>query len=237
MKFGLIVGCGRSGTCLLGRTLAKVHSIQSDVEVKPIFGMVAQSAIFGTPTSGIVSYYKSRKRQLQERDWYFDKSHPIMWILDVLDNSLDFDLVLAIERNPYSVVSITLRHNGVLSRIKEWAPPGNPFHNRFIGAYNNPCYSSYSITKRITLKWISHYLKLRELNLRYPERFLLLNYDHLLQEGKSKDLNETLGLEVNFERLIDTSQKWRKYLSSTQVAEISKTLAEFNIGGFHAQLH
>ena len=101
-----VLGTGRSGTHWLGNILNSSSEIKVNIEKKPIFVWVTQSALNKNKRRiflpMIILYYNIipffYKINLA------DKSHPNLWLVDFLYKYVPNSYFIGIIRNPYTTV-------------------------------------------------------------------------------------------------------------------------------------
>ncbi len=128
-----VLGTGKSGTHWLGNILNSSSEIKVNIEKKPIFVWVTQSALNKNKRRiflpMIILYYNIipffYKINLA------DKSHPNLWLVDFLYKYVPNSYFIGIIRNPYATVSSMLLHEGVMKWIYNWKK--YPIPNEFLG--------------------------------------------------------------------------------------------------------
>lgn len=222
-----IVGNGRSGTNWIGRILASSKEIEATIEKDPVFEWSKRVALNEEKKQDyynkIVWYYRWYKIKSYPNH-YLDKSHTNLWIAKDLLQSFSDILFIAMVRNPYATVSSMLKHEGVLSWHKNWKK--YPIPNKFLGITKNveKKYDNISMAKKCSLRWKSHYKKVKKLNSE-SKKFMVVKYENLVTSTKKTikniedflELNEEIrGVEPNYKSL----DKWINKLNRKQIKDI-----------------
>src|SRR6056297_3920847 len=122
-KIIFVLGTGRSGTHLLGRTISSHPLIEGYIEDPGIFHPSVNIAVKQDISSNIyidiqkrrvIKKYKKLLKQ-SSAEILLDKTHPVIWFAEYLMNKLPNSQFVGIIRNQYQTVSSMLNHPGVLS--------------------------------------------------------------------------------------------------------------------------
>jgi len=235
-KIIYVIGTGRSGTHLLGRTIGSHPLIEGHIEdpefFHPAVNIAVKQDIAG---KGYIALQKRRllwnyKKLLRRTssNYILEKSHPVIWFSEYLMRKLDNSLFIGIIRNPYQTVSSMLNHSGVLSWYSA-LPQDKP--NRFLGITreNKSFFKDLPIESKCTYRWISHREELYRLQKVLKDRYFLFQYDDFLlnHEEQLDQLSTFLNIENRFssEELKTTSlDKWKSFLSPEQIKNIDETV-------------
>ena len=229
-----VLGTGRSGTHLLGRTISSHPSIEGHIEDPKLFHPSVNIAVKQDISSKlyidiqkqriIKKYKKSLKHSTA--DYLLDKTHPVIWFAEYLKDKLPNALFVGIIRNAYQTVSSMLNHSGVLNWY-ETLPLDKP--NRFLGITEENCsfFKDLPIESKCAYRWVSHKKELQRLQNVLNERYILFDYDDFLMkmDENLEKLSDFLSLENKFkpeELKIDSLNKWKSFLSKEQIANIDK---------------
>ena len=235
-KIIYIMGTGRSGTHLLGRTVSSHPLIEGHIEDPDYFHPAVNIAVKQDISSqwyiGIQKYrllrkYKSLIKQ-SSSDFILTKSHPVIWFSEYLMNKLDNALFIGIIRNQYQTVSSMLNHSGV----QEWysmLPQNKP--NRFLGITeeNKSYFNDFPLESKCAYRWLSHKKELQRLQNVLKDRYLLFDYDDFVThlDDHLQKISDFLNIENQFnpEALkTESLDKWRSYLTKEQIQHIDQVV-------------
>lgn len=231
-----VLGTGRSGTHLLGRTIGSHPMVEDHIEDPDYFYLAVKIATIqdiGNPL-----YLKIQKKRLIRKyrslvknsssNYILEKTHPNIWLAEELMKKFPNALFVGIIRNPYQTVSSMLNHSGVMSWYSK-LPQHKP--NRFLGITeeNKSYFGSLPIEAKCTYRWISHKQELQRLKEVMNGRYLMMDYDDFVRkpDAYTRQLSEFLGVENQFqpeEIKLESLDKWKKYLSDEQVDIIDSTI-------------
>jgi len=241
-----VIGTGRSGTHLLGKTILSHQDVAGTVEKPRIFQNVTEAALYPNRRPQLlrqlVRAYRFEHSRVAPKH-YCDKSHPNLWIAEDLAQAFPHSLFVGINRNPYAVVASMLIHPGVRRWHLEWRQ--FPVPNAFLGISEDLSsgYDNLPLAEKCTLRWISHEREMRRLQAALGERLLVVNYENLILNTQNQltELQVFLGLATPIpgcEIRSDTIDKWKKNLSDSEVETVSRVLikhgfAEAALAGVH----
>lgn len=224
-----VVGTGRSGTNWLARLLEDHPDVTATIEDRWIFPLVTRMALdvrkraLGVPI--LVAAYRRRERKIAPR-LYVDKSHPNLWLAELLASRMPEAYFLGIERNPYAVVASMLQHAGVLHWFHRWRRW--PVPNSFLGITMDiaPKYDSLPLEQKCALRWTSHQAEMLRLVHQLPTRIFVVRYEQLIDDLQSElgAVWGALGLRpaVHEERVrVESRDKWRTQLTPQQIADVN----------------
>jgi len=230
-KLILIAGTGRSGTHLVGRTIASHDQITGRIETPETFRIITEIATTQDYKNKYVIKYKKIKlfRLInniikKSHGHILEKSHPSLWLADDFLTKYENAVIIGVWRNVEPTVNSMLVHDGVLSWYK--LLPLNKV-NRFLGITKNNVnkFKELSIEEKCALRWQSHKNELIRLKNKYPDRVLLVKYDDFLTapQGYLSKISEFLNVTDEFKPekfKIDSLDKWKTKLSDEQVKKI-----------------
>lgn len=203
-----VLGCGRSGTNWIAHALSK--EIPVAIETEPTFSWSVHSAIYDTDFARLIAKYKE--------DAISVKDHANIWFAERLEGIFNF---IAVERDVKQVVASSLLHEGVQHWVKYYHryPP-----NGLSGTIIDPDFSKYTTTEKLTLRWIAHHNRLRELE-RNLDSLLVLDYNEMVltPEIAESKIFEFSGIDVKLNPKKNTIHKWKR-LSTKDLTEINRTL-------------
>lgn len=229
-----VIGTGRSGTTWLGEILNAHRNITATIEDPVIFDYVTKIAL-DTSLKGEL-FHKLLKRYninhcLAGPNHYADKSHPLLWIAEDVYEAMPESRFVGITRDPYATVASMLKHEGILSWIYDWEK--YPIPNPFLGitVNNAKYYGGLSLAARCALRWQSHTHKLQELSAKLNDRYLLLQFEEVIQNPETEliRLQSFLQLQEPFTQPTikrDTLNRWRSELTNYQLQEISEIISQ-----------
>jgi len=240
-KLIFVLGTGRSGTHLLGRTISSHPLIEGHIEdpeyFHPAVNIAVKQDISYNFYNRIQKYRLVKKyKQLLKKsagEYILDKTHPVIWYAEYLMKKIPGSLFVGIIRNPYQTVSSMLNHSGVL----EWyakLPQDKP--NRFLGITeeNKSFFKDLPLETKCAYRWLSHKRELQRLQGVLKDRYVLFDYDNFLE-----NLNENLeklsqflkiSNQFNPEHLkTESLDKWKTFLNGVQIRNIDSVTQEIPV--------
>lgn len=236
-KIVFVIGTGRSGTHLLGRTISSHPLIEGHIEDPSLFHPAVNIAVKQDIVSPVyiaiqkfrlAKKYKSLLRN-SSADILLEKSHPVLWYADYLKRKVPGSYFAGIIRNPFQTVSSMLNHEGVM----EWyskLPQDKP--NRFLGITkeNKSYFKDLPMESKCAYRWISHRKELTRLKDILKDRYLLFEYDDFLNhlDRYLEELSEFIGVDNRFspEHLkMESLEKWKDYLTKKQIQNIESVVS------------
>jgi hypothetical protein len=235
-----VVGSGRSGTHWLGYIIGAHPDITATVEKPPIFPWATQMAL--RPETVGELYPKLVRRYRHEHGavlpkHYLDKSHPCIWIAELLAESFPEALFVGIKRDVFGTVNSMLQHEGVMAWIHRWRD--YPLPNRFLGLGPDAAgaYDALPIEAKCAIRWKAHVLQLERLEGVLGERLMILEYNNLHLDTATElsristflDLKTPIPSPHIKTRSLD---KWRHELTEAQKRNIADAVQGFPV--YHA---
>ena len=232
-----VVGTGRSGTHWLGYIIGAHPDVVATVERPPIFPWVTQMAL--RPDTVTELYPRLVRRYRHEHGavlpkHYLDKSHPNIWLAELLAESLPEALFVGIKRDVFGTVNSMLQHQGVLSWIHRWRE--FPLPSRFLGVGPDAAeaYDALALEAKCAVRWKAHVLQLEHLESALGNRLLVLEYESLQTEiaAELARISAFLGLTTPIPlphiktRSLD---KWQHELSHEQKRNIADAVHGFPV--------
>ena len=232
-----VVGTGRSGTHWLGYIIGAHPDVVATVERPPIFPWVTQMAL--RPETVRALYPRLVRRYRHEHGavlpkHYLDKSHPNIWIAELLAESLPEALFVGIRRDAFGTVNSMLQHEGVLSWIHRWRE--FPLPSRFLGVNRDSAeaYDALPLEAKCAVRWKAHVLQLAHLEGVLGDRLLVLDYESLQTEIATElsRISAFLGLATPIPlphiktRSLD---RWRHELTEAQQRNIADAIRSFPV--------
>lgn len=230
-KYIFILGTGRSGTHLLARSIGSCSEVDANIENSEYFKLLTYAAIFRSEKKDeeiecLIIKYKSFLQKSNSRV-ILDKTHPNLWLIDLIDKVFPNSYYIGIKRNVYATVNSMLNHQGVLDWYNE-IDLTKP--NKFLGITeeNVEEFKLLPLESKCALRWRSHNKELLRLS-KEKKNFLLINYEEFYKDldSLSNKLNKYLNedFKFNFEELNqDGDVKWKTMLSLEQIENIVKVL-------------
>jgi hypothetical protein len=237
-KIIFIIGTGRSGTHLIGRTVASHPDIEGHIENPNHFMLSAYIAAYQDILPNFIT--QQLKRNLVKRynallsashhNFILDKSHANIWLAEYLTNAMPNALFVGVLRDPLPTVSSMMQHKDVMSWYKK-IPQRWP--NRFLGITkdNVACFRKLSLEQKCVLRWQSHKRELIRLQNVIPaKRLMLINYEEfLIDPGPHLDkLANFIEIEnrYQYESLqLESLDKWQNGLSPLQLENIQALIS------------
>ncbi|MEY8848342.1 sulfotransferase [Psychroserpens sp. XS_ASV72] len=231
-----IIGSGRSGTHLLGRTFENSSEIDAFIEDERFFKPITNLAVGINKNqddfkSILKAYKKAFKRS--KKDYILEKTHPNIWFVEEILEAFPNAKFVGIKRNVFSTVSSMLNHNGVLSWYEK-LPLDEP--NRFLGITesNKSDFVNLPMESKCAIRCLAHYNRLNELQQKFPDNVLVVDYEEFydaydqLMEKLQSFLN--LDFKLNSEPLNPSGKdKWKRYLTDIQIKHIEQIIEESHV--------
>lgn len=228
-----VIGCGRSGTHMLGYLLGTSPSVTTSIEDQHLFPLIVKSATRGLESTLVDRISRILQLRLErcETNFYLEKSHPLLWLAG---NPKLYELpikFIAINRDPYAVVASMIEHEKTRSWLEEWDKL--PIPNIFLGVNSSNLdeYKRMSLAEKATMRWISHSKEVERLSyILGPEQYLVMSYEDLITNTKMKikeieNFTKIRKIDKNFDIRADSLHKWQQTLSSSQVRQVAETLS------------
>lgn len=235
-KLIFVAGTGRSGTHLVGRTIASHEDVQLRMETPLTFRLLTHIATHQDWAWGprlafeqkFLTWSYRLIGALAQKPFVLEKSHPSLWLAEPLLESLDQSLFVAVWREPEPTVASMLRHGGVLSWYKKL--PANA-ENRFLGITkaNKNRFATLRIEEKCALRWLSHKREIDRLNRKFPDRFMTVKYDDLIRnrERVLEEISSFLRVKNQYspeDIKLASLDKWKTELSNEQIMMIRDTI-------------
>nr|WP_321233428.1 sulfotransferase [uncultured Psychroserpens sp.] len=231
-----IIGSGRSGTHLLGRTFENSPEVDAFIEDDRFFEPITNIAVgLNKNRSNFNDILKQYKKVFNksEKQYILEKTHPNIWFVEDILKVFPEAKFIGIKRNVFSTVSSMLNHKGVLSWYHK-LPLDQP--NTFLGITesNKDYFEELPLESKCTIRCLAHMNRLEYLNKKFPNSVELVSYedfyddyDDLMQRIK-KFLN--LDFNLNSEPLNPSGKdKWKSNLSEEQIRNIELIIQESNV--------
>ena len=236
-NFIFVSGTGRSGTHLIGRSIASHPSIQGRIEDPYTFRILTKLATTQDFNSFLVNYflkkllfYRLNKVNKGLISDVLEKSHPSLWLMEDLLKNIHNSKFIGVYRAIEPTVNSMLNHKGVLNWYNKL--PQNRV-NRFLGITedNREDFKNYSLEKKCSLRWSSHVKRLTELKEKFPDKILCIDYDDFIEDSSLwlRKISDFLEVENNFdpERFhVESRDKWKISLTQQQLWEINQVKSE-----------
>ena len=233
-----ILGSGRSGTHWLGHILRSHPAVTVTIEERPMFGWSTAMAL-DSRTREVLFPKLAREYRIRidsSAGHYADKSHPNIWIAEMLAGEFPDALFVGIERGPFATVASMLRHGGVLSWHRRWRE--FPVPNTFLGITEADAsgYDDLGKATQCAMRWVTHRDRMRTLRERLGSRLMVLSYEAIHSDPKREAtrLQRFLGLAEPFpvpEVRTGSLDKWREELSGEEIEQIAAVVGSIAIFG------
>jgi len=236
----LVLGTGRSGTHLLGRTIASHPAIDGHIEDPRYFRLATKIAtrqdVEWPPLTAVRRWQLIRRyrRLLRDSpgDHILDKTHPNIWLAEWLARRLPTARFVGIIRDVLPTVSSMLLHEGVMEWYRR-LPQDRP--NRFLGitAANRAEFAALPPEGKCALRWLAHKRELERLrDVLGREQYRLFRYESFVEDldPHLAELAAFIGVDRRFQPepiRAESLDKWRANLSDEQVARVREALARF----------
>lgn len=232
-KIVFVIGTGRSGTHLIGRTIGSSPKVDAHIESTDFFKKFTHLAVNyeNSNTSGefhklLESYQKFLNKS--SKKIILEKTHPNIWFAESIQNAMENAYFIGIKRDPYATVSSMLKHKGVLQWY-EALDQTKPNKSLGITAQNKAIFKDLPLESKCALRWKSHTEELIRLKSLLGDRYLLIDYESFYEPNLTflDEFNTMIHEDLEFEvepLKPDSLEKWKKSLSSQQIENIKKTL-------------
>ena len=232
-----VIGTGRSGTHWLGYIIGAHPDIAATVEKPPIFPWVTQMAL--RPDTVNQLYPRLVRRYRYEHaavlpKHYLDKSHPNIWLAELLAESFPEALFVGIKRDVFGTVNSMLQHDGVLAWIRQWRD--YPLPSQFLGVSlaSATAYDTLALEAKCAIRWKAHVMQLDYLKGALGNRLMILEYDRLQVDigTELSRISSFLALKTSVPTPhIETRSldKWQDELSEQQKRNISDAVRDFPV--------
>jgi len=232
-KIIFISGTGRSGTHLVGRSISSHPEITARIEESDTFALITRIAttqdidlVLKTYLLKILLKLRLTKIFNNASNHVLEKSHPSLWLVDFLVKTFSASKFIFVYRDLEPTVNSMLEHQGVMTWYNRL--PQNR-KNRFLGVNKSNVdeFEKYSIEEKCALRWKSHYDEIFRLKKKYPQKVLVLKYDHFLTNPNQilKEVSDFLKISNSFTIetfKIESLDKWKNKLSPNQLDRIRK---------------
>lgn len=242
-KMIFIIGTGRSGTHLIGRTVSSHPKIDGFIEhpnffiLSALIGAFQDIAPFSMETMLKKRLAKRYLKELEQNpmDFVMDKSHANIWIAEYLAKKIPNSLFVGVYRDALPTVSSMLKHKDVM-RWYKILPQARK--NRFLGITdaNKKSFRNFSIEEKCVQRWASHREELFRLRQVLPkDRYMLIKYEEFMNKPGEflQELASFIGIDNSFEyeKLEEESlDKWKSNLGKTQIKNVLTQVELFENG-------
>lgn len=208
-----VVGLCRSGTTWLGEILGSHPDITTTNEPAGIMPKVLQMlwdpSTKSTLLQPVLDFYHE-KTETVGTEFYCDKSHPNLWLMDELAEAFPGVKFVGILRDPYPTIASM--------KVQQHSLKENFFAK-------GDCPESY--VERGAIRWLENFRKIVESEWR--DDFYLINYESLVQEPEEELewLATFLELDTPFpipSANLDSLTKWKKSLTEVDMMAIDRIL-------------
>jgi len=227
-----VAGTGRSGTHLIGRTVASHPLIKGRIEDSYTFPLLTRVATTQDFNNDIVNFvlkkvlfYRLKKINVNKDFHILEKSHPSLWLAKEILNRIPNAKFIGVYRDVEPTVNSMLNHDGVLNWYNK-LPQNKP--NKFLGITeeNKVEFNNFSLEKKCALRWASHMKQLQAIKNKYPNNILCVDYDNFIANPSIwlHKLSLFLNVENSFnpEKInLNSKDKWKNKLTQRQLNEIS----------------
>ncbi len=232
-KLIFIIGTGRSGTHLIGRTIASHPDVEGHIEDPEHFVLSSYIAAYQDVLPSFLVYpfkmllVRRYKKLLKNTsaEYILEKSHTNIWLAEFLHKEIPNAVFVGVLRDVLPTVSSMLEHKHVMSWYKKL--PQNRV-NRFLGITkeNVEGFKGLSNVEKCVLRWQSHKRELARLeNILPPERLKVINYESFMNtpEDHLQELANFIKIDnrYQFEKLkLESLDKWKNTLTVSQIRNI-----------------
>ncbi len=232
----IIIGCGRTGTHLLARTLRKCPEALVAIEKAPVFAwtkkLILHPDLWPRLLPKILQEYRSK--MMGRQAIYVDKSHPLLFFVDKILQEIPEARFVAMRRQPLPVVSSMLIHGDTASWCKKAQSATRP--NKFLGIDTLMPFNEYlklALEEKCALRWCAHENEID--NLIGNASVRIVQFEDFINNHKSEisSLSDFLGIKIPENRHIkkEVLNKWRKNLSDKQREMINNIVLQYRARG------
>ncbi len=119
-----ILGCGRSGTHMIGDVIAACGCYEYNPEEQPFFDLSCKINIYNDK-----KYLPELINELNKKNNYIDKCHPNIFIVSELRNAFPNAFFIYAYRNSHDTIKSMIKHGTII-----WNKNNElPYPNKFIG--------------------------------------------------------------------------------------------------------
>lgn len=207
-----IVGCDRTGTHWLAKTLLQHPDIEGSIEQLPQFswslGIAFRPELAAEYLPKMIRVYRENDVAVGDR-LYLDKAHMNLWIFNELIEAFPNAKFIATRRNVYSTVASIHNHGGVSwdclvnCSVASWP-------NYYLGAKTLDTYMNEPPWTRFARKWKSHDTYIRQLEAQVH----VWDYDKC-----SADPNEEFGRVCDYIGIDRLEEQFEPYDNLRAAAE------------------
>ena len=230
-KIIFVIGAGRSGTHLLGRTIGNLDEIDAFIEdkmfFKPITNLVVNKGINEQSLNELLQRYEKVFKK-SKKETILEKTHPNIWLVEELQDFFKESYFIGIRRNVYATVASMLNHQGVLQLFDR---ANFSEVNDFFGITkeNLDYYEELPLESKFALSWKAHSERLASLEKTFPDRVLVMEYEEFYGDLDSLFEKINTFLHSDFEFKLEPLnpnglEKWKSYLTADQIENINKFL-------------
>ena len=214
-----VVGCGRTGTCMMGQILDSHSQVECFIEDERFFPLSTEMAVDPSKRSGLHVLIQ-RYRDATSEARFADKSHPNLWHAEALYEAFPEAQFVAMYRNVEASVASMMKHPAFAPATKVWSKViPNPFLG--ITEENAEWYQGLKMHEKFALRWKAHMQEIFRLEVPME----IVAYEELVCEPDRTlaRLQAFLNLEQPFpkqEMRTDSLDKWKDQLTYRQTQEI-----------------
>jgi hypothetical protein len=176
-----VVGCGRSGTHLLGHILSEDQNCHVRFEQPPSFNWIVKMAVDARREADLFPRLIELCKVLHGEVYpkhLTEKSHPALWLTEKLAEALPDAIFIAIKRKLLPTVASMLKHRGTRKWVEEkWVEL--PIPNRFLGITDAKWYRKLPLESRCALRVIAHSREVDRLYAAMPDRMQVVQYEQI----------------------------------------------------------
>jgi hypothetical protein len=242
-----IIGCGRSGTHLLGSILVSNNHFAGTVrDVKSKNSRIGrirnlcETVIYypkkaSKHLNSIYSGYTALHNAYKPKN-YVDKTHGLIWLAESMASKFEDAFFIGIERASYPLIASYLKKGLMQGKRDRSSWKNYPIPTRPSGITKeiSKFYGRLPIESRAALVWLSHKIQMEKLKNKLGKRLHVVNYDNLLNNfvGEVNELSAFIG--VNFTYPANkinrkTNQKYKKQFTAKNIENINKIINDEKI--------
>ncbi len=225
-----VIGTGRSGTHLLGRTFLSNKDCKVLIEDPMFFKDVTKIATGQRKRrhfKKVLKNYRNLFVSTKEK-YVLEKTHPNIWFVEDLLEAFPNAKFIGIKRDPYATISSMLNHGNVMKWYN--VLPLNK-ENDFLGidSENINYFTNLSIEAKAAFRWKSHIRRLNYLEEIFPNNVMVFDYEDYFNNNEElmNKISSFIGIsgELHAEKIKNESlDKWKTHLTSENIENINNVI-------------
>ena len=232
-KFIFIAGPGRSGTHLVGNMLNTSDKVKLVDETSFVYILLKRASMsrWRLVSSIYILCASVLARFIGLVFWrsvVVFKAHPSIWSYELLNLFIPNAGFLIVERSCYGMVASMFLHEGVNSWYQLDRVYNGPRKMLGISESNKDRFRSYPAIVKYVVKWYVHHQ--RKCFIESKANVQCCHFEQLNSSEELQRIMSFVGLQFDSSLYSDeVKDKWKSFLSESQVNTINKTLNEIDV--------